>query len=97
MFSGLIARTAKRSLKRCRNSGRKTLPSSMLQTPTSRSSLTSRSCRVRFTLYTRPFAWLEFAQMISMFSSASARPNCVIPEPPFASGLFTRKTVCLSE
>lgn len=28
-----------------------------------------------------------------MFSSARARPNCVMPEPPFASGLFTRKTV----
>jgi hypothetical protein len=46
---------------------------------------------------TRPLARLEFAQMISMFSSANARPNCVIPEPPLASGLFTRKTVCLSE
>ena len=29
--------------------------------------------------------------------SASARPNCVMPAPPLASGLFTRKTECLSE
>ena len=28
---------------------------------------------------TRPLAWLELAQMISIFSSASARPNCVMP------------------
>ncbi len=28
---------------------------------------------------------------------ANARPNCVIPEPPFASGLLTLNTECLSE
>ena len=52
--------------------------------------------RVRFTRSTRPLAWLELAQMISMFNSASARPNCVMPEPPCASRLI-RKTECLSE
>jgi len=28
---------------------------------------------------TRPFAWGLLAQMMSMFSYDSARPNCVIP------------------
>jgi hypothetical protein len=46
---------------------------------------------------TRPLARLEFAHRISMFSSASARPNCVMPCPPLASGLLMRNTECLSE
>ena len=33
-----------------------------------RSSFTSRSCSVLLALSTRPLAWLELAQMISMFS-----------------------------
>ena len=37
------------------------------------------------------------AQMISMLSSSSARPNWVMPVPPAASRLFTRKMECLSE
>jgi hypothetical protein len=56
-----------------------------------------RSCNAQFACSTRPFAWLEFAHRISMLSSARARPNCLMPEPPFASGLFIRKTLCLSE
>jgi hypothetical protein len=71
---------------------RNMLPDSMSQAPAGRSSLTRRSWRVRLTPSTRPLAWLELAQMISMFNSANARPNCFIPEPPLASGLFTRKT-----
>jgi hypothetical protein len=42
-------------------------------------------------------AWLELAQMISMLSSASARPNWVMPSPLAASALLTRKMECLSE
>ncbi len=38
-----------------------------------------RSWSVRFARSTRPLAWLEFAHRISMFNSASARPNCVMP------------------
>ena len=30
-------------------------------------------------------AWLEFAKRIPMLSSESARPNCVMPWPPFVS------------
>ena len=57
-----------------------------------------RGAQVRAALaVNRELVLLELAHMISMFSSASARPNCVIPEPPLASGLLTRKTVCLSE
>jgi hypothetical protein len=41
---------------------------------------------------TRRLAWLELAQMISMFSSANARPTCRHTEPPLASALFTRRT-----
>src|SRR5665213_2644023 len=33
--------------------------------------------------------------MISMFSSAKARPNWVMPVPPGAFALLIRKTVCL--
>jgi hypothetical protein len=35
---------------------------------------------------TRPLAWLELAQMMSMFSPCSARPNWVMPSPPGAPG-----------
>lgn len=47
----------------------------MLLISASLSSLTNRSCSVRFARSTRPFAWLELAHRISMFSSAKARPN----------------------
>lgn len=33
--------------------------------------------KVHMARSTRPFVWLEFALRISMFSSFSARPNCV--------------------
>ena len=35
---------------------------------------------------TRPLAWLELAQMMSMFNACSARPNWVMPSPPSAPG-----------
>ena len=63
--------------------------------PVIRSSLTSRSCNVRLARSTRPLAWEELAQMISMFSSARARPNWVIPVM-CSLGLGTRNTECLS-
>jgi hypothetical protein len=44
----------------------------------------------------RPFACGLLAQMMSMFSANSARPNWVTPSPPAASLLFTRKMPCLS-
>ena len=56
---GFAGRTAKRSLKRLTKPVRKAFPASMLDTFSSRSSLTSRSCNVRLTRSTRPFAWLE--------------------------------------
>ncbi len=36
-------------------------------------------------------AWGVLAQRMSMLSSESARPNCVIPAPWAASGAATRK------
>ena len=62
--------------------GRNALPASMSLIPAMRSSLTRRSCKVRLTRSTRPLAWLELAHRISMFSSANARPNWVMPWPP---------------
>src|SRR5450759_1374606 len=59
-------------------------------------SLTSRSCKVLCARSTRPFAWLELAQMMSMLSASRARPNWVIPSPPIAPSWLTRKTPCLS-
>ena len=44
----------------------------------------------------RLLAWLELAQMMSMFRACSARPNWVIPSPPMAPVWLTRKTPCLS-
>ena len=77
--------------------GRKALPASMPLIPSSRISFTSRSCSVRFARSTRPLAWLELAHRISTMSSASARPNCVMPWPLAASAFATRKIECLSE
>ena len=42
-----------------------------------RNSFTRRSCSVPFIRSTRPLAWLVLAHRLSMFSSNSARPNCV--------------------
>ena len=65
-------------------------------TSASRSSLTIRSCSVPNARSMRPFAWGLLAQIMSMFSVNSARPNWVTPSPPAASLLFTRKMPCLS-
>src|SRR5579875_3594964 len=62
-------------------------------TPARRSSFTRRSCSVRLARSTRPLAWLELAHRISMFSSESARPNCVMPWPPLVSCLVARNGV----
>src|SRR3954447_14053625 len=67
----------------------------MVLTPASRSSFTSRSCKVLCARSTRPFACGLFAQMMATFSSCSARPNWVVPSPPAASGWSTRKMPCL--
>src|SRR5437667_10360250 len=48
-------------------------------TPASRSSLTIRSCNVPNARAMRPFACGLLAQMMSMFSANSARPNWVTP------------------
>jgi len=47
---------------------------------------------------TRPFAWLEFAQMMSMLSSCSARPNASLPSPPTAPVCYSeRRNACPNE
>src|SRR3954449_9851150 len=61
--------------------GRNALAASRSLMPASRSSLTSRSCKVAWARSTRPLAWLELAHRISMLSSDSARPNWVMPWP----------------
>src|SRR5215204_3059231 len=77
------------------NDGRRAFPSARLDAPASRSSLTRRSCNVLCARSTRPFAWLELAQIISMLSASSARPNWVMPSPPIAPSWLTRKTAVL--
>jgi hypothetical protein len=57
MFSGLTARIAQLSLNRSTKLDRNSMP----EMPASRSSLTSRSCNVRFTRSTRPFVPLAWA------------------------------------
>jgi len=74
---GRAATVANFALNRAMNSARNALPAAMSETPASGSSLAKRSCSVRLTRSTRPLAWLEFAQRISMLSSHSARPNWV--------------------
>src|SRR4051795_9906203 len=59
---GQAGATAKRALKRWMKPGRKALAAAMSLILAMRSSLTSRSCKVRLTRSTRPFAWLELAQ-----------------------------------
>src|ERR1700730_923571 len=46
--------------------GRRAFPSARLHAPASRSSLTSRSCKVLWARSTRPFAWLEFADDVEV-------------------------------
>src|SRR3954469_22341540 len=67
----------------------------MVEMPARRISLTSRSCRVPLARSTRPLAWGALAQMMSMFSWSSARPNWVMPSPPAASLRLTRNTPVL--
>src|SRR4029077_19530452 len=50
--------------------------------PANRSSLTIRSCNVPNARSMRPLACGLLAQMMSMFSANSARPNWVTPSPP---------------
>src|SRR5436190_10095330 len=76
------------------NAGRNAFAAAIDAMPASRSSLTRRSCSVPKARSTRPLAWLELAQMMSMFSACSARPNWVMPSPPSAPGWLTRKTPC---
>src|SRR5437762_6714867 len=71
--------------------GRRALPPARVAAPARRNSFTRRSCNVLLARSTRPpvqargrlLAWLELAQMMSMFSACSARPNWVMP-PAFA-------------
>src|SRR4051794_6021693 len=69
---GQAGAMAKRALKRSMKPGRKALAVAMSLILAMRSSLTRRSCKVRLTRSTRPFAWLELAHRISMLSSAKA-------------------------
>src|ERR1700722_17562243 len=54
--------------------------------PASRSSFTIRSCNVPNARSIRPLACGLLAQIMSMFSANSERPNCVTPSPPAAAG-----------
>jgi hypothetical protein len=45
---------------------------------------------------TRPFAELLAAHPVSMFSSYSARPNCVTPLPAAVAWLLQWNTLALS-
>ena len=78
------------------NPGSQAFAAAIEDTPASRSSLTIRSCNVPNARSMRPFACGLLAQMMSMFSANSARPNWVTPSPPIASLRFTRKMPCLS-
>jgi hypothetical protein len=74
------------------NPGSHAFAATIDDTPASRSSLTIRSCNVPNARVMRPFACGLLAQMMSMFSANSARPNWVTPSPPAASLRFTRKS-----
>src|SRR6266849_2772207 len=65
------------------NPGSHAFAAAIDDTPASRSSLTIRSCNVPNARSRRPFACGLLAQMMSMFSANSARPNWVTP-PAFA-------------
>src|SRR6266478_3416222 len=65
------------------NPGSQAFAAAIDETPASRSSLTIRSCNVPNARSMRPFACGLLAQMMSMFSANSARPNWVTP-PAFA-------------
>src|SRR6516165_10138332 len=55
------------------NAGSRAFPSARVLAPASRNSFTRRSCNVLCARSTRPLAWLELAQIISMFSACGAR------------------------
>ena len=59
------------------NPGSQAFAAAIDDTPASRSSLTMRSCNVPNARSMRPFACGLSAQMMSMFSGNSARPNWV--------------------
>ena len=86
----------KRALWASMNPGSQALAAAVDEIPARRSSFTIRSCKVPNARSMRPFACGLLAQMMSMFSAYSARPNWVIPSPAMASLLFTRKMPCLS-
>ena len=75
---GVPGGTPKRSLWVVMNPGSHAFATAMVEIPPGRSSFTNRSCSVPNACSTRPFAWGLFAQVMSMFSSDSTRPNCVI-------------------
>src|SRR5208283_4410444 len=58
------------------NAGTQAFAASIVEMSARRSSFTSRSCNVPNARSTRPFACGLLAQMMSMFSSDSTRPNC---------------------
>src|SRR5205085_11372157 len=64
------------------NPGSQAFAMAIDETPASRSSLTIRSCNVPNARSMCPFACGLLAQMMSMFSANSARPNWVTPSPP---------------
>ena len=78
------------------NPGSQAFAAATVEMPARRNSFTSRSCNVPNARSTRPFACGLLAQIMSMFSSINARPNWVMPSPPAACLLFTRKMLCLS-
>jgi hypothetical protein len=63
------------------NAGRNAFAAAIDAMPGSRSSLTRRSCSVPKARSPRPVACEELAQMMSILSACSARPNWVMPSP----------------
>src|ERR1700749_4264927 len=78
------------------NPGSQAFAAAIDDIPATRSSLTIRSCNVPNARSMRPFACGRLAQMMSMFSANSARPNCVTPSPPTASLLFSEDAVLVT-
>ena len=78
------------------NAGSRVLPSARVRTPASRSSLTNRSWNVLCARETRPLAWLESAQMMSMVQSMQSAPKLGHPVAADRAGLVVPNTPCLS-
>src|SRR5580700_6485401 len=64
--------------------GSQVFAAAIVEMPARRNSFTIRSCNVPKARSIRPFACGLLAQMMSMFRSISARPNCVMRSPPTA-------------